>query len=592
MRTESAPPPVDPITAEVLSYRFQSASEEMFSVLVKTAFSPNIKERRDCSTGIFDERGRLLALSAIAPIHLSSMIGMVENLTKRFSLEEIREGDVFLANDPYRGGGSHLPDLTLLTPVFDGGRVAAFVANIAHHSDIGGKVAGSESADCTSIFQEGLRIPLVKIFSEGALQEDIHEIILLNSRTPRERRGDLQAQFAAGKTGLRRMEETFGRFGGATVRAGIEAILDYAERRTRAAIERIPDGEYESEDFLDNDGIEDRLVRLKARIDVKGDRLHIDFTGTAPQIPGSRNMPLTATLSTVYYAVKALVDPELPPNAGYFRAIEVTAPPGTLVNCTDPAAVGDRVSCANILGDVLIGAFARALPDRVSAGSGPLHGLIFSGVNPNRDAYFVDYETYAGASGALAGQDGRDAVRVHVSGASNLPVESVEHEFPLVVERYELMRDTGGAGKFRGGLGTRRDIAIHAREARLAGRGLRQTRGAPGLFGGKSGATGQFSILPPDRGPGTVMPAAFSEYAVERGAAIRVETPAGAGYGDPFEREAWRVLADVVAEKVSPEAARRDYGVVIVDGQVDEEATRALRERPRQTGETGGGDVL
>ncbi len=584
-----APLTIDAITAEVLTYRFQSASEEMFSVLVKTAFSPNIKERRDCSTGIFDERGRLLALTAIAPIHLSSMLGMVENLTKRFPLDAISEGDVFLTNDPYRGGGSHLPDLTLLAPVFDRGKVVAFVANIAHHSDIGGKVAGSESADCTSIFQEGLRIPLVKIFSRGELLEDIHEIVLLNSRTPRERWGDLQAQYAASATGVRRVSETFERFGGPTVAAGVEMILDYAERRTRAAILRIPDGEYEGEDFLDNDGIVDRLIRLKAKVKVEGDRLHIDFTGTAPQISGSRNMPLTATLSTVYYAVKALIDPELPPNAGYFRAIDVTAPPGTVVNCTDPAAVGDRVSCANILGDVLIGAFARAIPERVAAACGPLHGIIFSGVDPQRGEYFVDYETFAGASGALADQDGRDAVRVHVSGAANLPVESVEYEFPLVVKCYELMADTGGAGRFRGGLGTRRDITVYAREARLVGRGLRQMRGAPGLFGGESGSTGRFSLLRRDGNhEGTLLPATFSEFPIEEGASIRVETPAGGGYGDPLERDPRRVLAYVLAEKVSIGAARQDYGVVVLKGRLDEKGTLALRDRLREEGHAPG----
>ncbi len=300
-------------------------------------------------------------------------------------------------------------------------------------------------------------------------------------------------------------------------------------------------------------------------------------------------MPLTATLSTVYYAVKALVDPELPPNAGYFRAIDVTAPPGTVVNCTDPAAVGDRVSSANILGDVLFGAFALAIPERVAAACGPLHGIIFSGFNPGNGEYFVDYETYAGASGAMTDQDGRDAVRVHVSGAANLPVESVEHEFPLVVDRYELMQDTGGAGRHRGGLGTRRDISVYAREARLVGRGLRQMRGAPGLFGGKSGSTGSFFLLHREENKDrTLLPATFSELPVKEGDSIRVETPAGGGYGDPLEREVRLVLADVVAEKVSARSAKEDYGVVVLNGRVDEEATQALRGRLREAGHVSG----
>jgi N-methylhydantoinase B len=231
---------------------------------------------------------------------------------------------------------------------------------------------------------------------------------------------------------------------------------------------------------------------------------------------------------------------------------------------------------------VLIGAFAQAVPDRVTAGCGPLHGVIFSGYSPDNGNYFVDYETYAGAAGALADQDGRDAVRVHVSGAANLPVESVEHEFPLVVERYELIPDTGGAGRFRGGLGTRRDVAVWAKEARLVGRGLRQMRGAPGLFGGKSGSTGRFLLIDPEREREESMPASFSEVPVEQGATVRVETPAGGGYGDPLAREPARVLADVIAGKVTAEGAERDYGVIIRKGEWDEKATLALRERMRK----------
>ncbi len=573
-------PSVDPIIAEVIAHRLRAASEEMMATLVKTAYSPNIKERRDCSTGVFDARGRLLALTAIAPIHLSSLLGMVENLTRRFPLENLKPGDAFLTNDPYSGGGSHLPDLTLTSPAFADGEVAAFVSNIAHHSDVGGRVAGSESADCTSIFQEGLRIPPVRIFQGGVLQRDIRDIVLANSRTPREREGDLNAQFATNATGVRRVEEVFARFGRSTVLAGIEAMLDASEARTRAGIAELPDGTYEHEDFLDNDGIEDRLVRLRVAIRVAGNRLAFDFAGTDPQVPGGRNMPWVATLAAVYYAVKAVVDPDLPPNAGYFRAVEASAPPGSVLNCLPPAAVGDRVTCGNILGDVIMGAFAKAVPDRVMAGCGPHHGLIFSGVDPRRGEFFVDYETYAGATGGFPDQDGKDAVRVHVSGAANLPVEAVEHEFPLTVSRYELIPDSGGAGRFRGGLGTRRDVVVWAEEARVAGRGLRQLRGAPGLFGGRAGATGRF-VLHPGEDEERALPSSFSDLPVEAGSTIRVETPGGAGYGDPLEREPARVAADAAAGKVTPRAAERDYGVVLRGGRLDEEGTRSLRERLR-----------
>ena len=558
------------------------------ATLVKTAYSPNIKERRDCSVALFDVSGNLLALTAIAPLHLSSLLGLVENVTQRHALDTLHPGDGFLTNDPYVGGGSHLPDLTLASPVFADGRVVAFVANIAHHSDIGGKVAGSESADCTSIFQEGLRIPPVKLLNRGALCGDIVEFVLINSRTPREREGDLRAQVATNAIGIRRVEDIFRRFGAEAVATGVAGLLDYSEARTRAEIAKLPDGAYENEDFLDNDGVEDRLVRLRVAITVEGETIHFDFSGSDPQIAGARNMPLSATLSGVYYAVKAITDPSLPPNSGYFRAIEVTAPEGCVFNCRPPAAVGDRGATGNVMGDLLMGALAKAAPDRVMAGCGPLHGLIYSGIDPRRAEYFVDYETYAGAAGAFADLDGKDAVRVHVSGAANLPVESVEQEFALTVGRYQLITDSGGPGRFRGGLSTRRDVTIWADDARLAGRGLRQTQGAPGLFGGAAGKTGRF-VLHADSDGERRLPASFSELAIEPGATVRVETPSGAGYGSPLERDPARVLADVISGKVSADAASPDYGVVLDNGTVDAKKTVRLRRARRMEGSTHGG---
>ena len=571
---------VDRITTEVIGHRFTAAADEMMATLVKTAYSPNIKERRDCSVGIFDSDGNLIALSAIAAIHLSSLLGLVSNIRARYSPERLYPGDVLLTNDPYTGGGSHLPDLTVASPVFIEDKLVAYVANIAHHSDIGGKVAGSESADCTSIFQEGLRVPLVKLVEKGEVSQTVVDFVLLNSRTPREREGDLRAQIAANTTGTRRVEDIYARFGAETVPKALVALLDYAEARTRAEIARLPDGVYEAEDFLDNDGVGDARVRLNAKITIAADRIHFDFGGTAAHARGSRNMPLAATQSTVFYAVKAVTDPALPPNSGYFRAIDLTVPAGCILNCQPPAAVGDRVATANILGDVLLRALSQAAPDRVMAGCGPLHGLIFSGIDSRRNDYFVDYETYGGASGGLADQDGRDAVRVHVSGAANLPIESVEQEFALTVDRYELINDSGGPGEFRGGLGTRRDVTMWGREARLAGRGLRQVEGARSLFGGKDGRTGAF-VLHPDADRPQKLPSSFSELAVEPGTTVRVETPSGAGFGDPFARDPQRVLRDVIEGKVSLGCAQRDYGVVVRDGAVDAGATEQLRAARR-----------
>jgi N-methylhydantoinase B len=571
---------VDAITAEVIAHRLRAASEEMMATLVKTSYSPNIKERRDCSTGIFDAQGRLLALTAIAPLHLSSLIGTIENVIARFPKEELRPGDAFLVNDPYHGGGSHLPDITITGPVYHDGELVAFVANIAHHSDVGGKVPGSESSDCTSIFQEGIRLPPVRILENDKVCQDILNVILLNSRTPREREGDLKAQIATNIVGCRRVQEIFRRFGTDTTLAGIEAWLDYGEARARAGIRALPDGTYENEDFIDHDGIVPRLIRAAVKVTVEGERLIFDFTGSGAQMAGSRNMVWNATLAGVYYAVKALIDPDLPPNAGYFRAITVIAPPGSIFNAQSPAAVGDRGSTGNVLGDVIFGAFAKAIPERVMAGCGPLHGLTFSGIDPRRAEYFVNYETYAGASGAQHDQDGKDAVRVHVSGAANLPVEAAEHEFPLTILRYELIPDSGGPGRFRGGLGTLRDVVSWAENGRLVGRGLRQVVGAPGLDGGGKGRTGRF-LMDAGTAEEQQLGANFSDLPIASSHTIRIETPAGAGFGDPFTRDPARVLADVIAGKVSPAAAREAYGVgvVRVEGSlaIDQAETAALR---------------
>lgn len=553
---------IDAITTEVIGHRFRTATEEMWATLIKTAYSPNIKERKDCSAACFTAAGELISLSAASPLHLSSLMGMVQNLTKRFAPEDMRPGDVFLTNDPYVGGGSHLPDLTVTTPVFVDGHLVAYVANLAHHSDIGGKVAGSESADCTSIFQEGLRLPPVRLMDADGLREDVFNIVLLNSRTPHHREGDLKAQLASNMIGARRVQELFERFGRETTLASIAALFDYAEARTRAEIAKIPDGTYENEDYIDHDGVEPRNVRLRVAVTVAGDTIRFDFSGSDPQVGGARNMVLCATLAGVYHAVKVVCDPSLPPNAGYFRAIDVFAPPGTIANAIPPAACGDRGATINILGDLLLGALTKAAPERGMAGCGARQGMVYSGIDPRSGQYFVDYEVYAGAAGALYDRDGMDAVRVHASVTENAPSEALEQEFPLVIERYELLDDSGGPGRHRGGLGVRLDVRILAEHARLAGRGLRQTLPAPGRMGGRDGITSRF-ILDPGGPKERKLPSVFSDLPVDTGVVVRLETPSGGGFGDPAQRDPALVLADVRSGKVSAEAAQRDYGVIV-----------------------------
>ena len=566
----------DTITVEVIGRRLASAADEMFASLVRAAYSPNIRERRDCSVGVFDADGNLVALSAIGPIHLSSLMGLVSKITAEFPPAQLAPGDCFMTNDPYTGGGSHLPDITLVSPVFHSQTLVAFVANIAHHSDIGGRVPGSESADCTSIFQEGLRIPVVRIAKRGEVVRDVFAFLALNSRTPREREGDIRAQLGANHTGVERVKSVYTAFGADTVRAAIEALLDHAERRVRTAIAALPDGTWCHQEWLDNDGLQAQLTPMQVAITVAGENIRFDFSGTGDQVAGARNMTLLATRSGVYYAIKALLDPDLPVNSGYYRAIEVYAPEGCLLNATSPAAVGDRAATGNILGDLIFGAFAGAVPERVSAACGPYAGVVTAGPDPRCGGYFVDYETFAGASGACVDSDGRDAVRVHVSGSANLPIEALEQDYPIAVCRYELLRDSGGAGSARGGLGTRRDVMVLVDDCRISGRGLRHHDGARGMSGGESGRAGRF-VLTPARGQPQVLGAAFSEVVVNNGDVLRIETPGGGGYGDAIRREPNRVLDDVLDARVSVEAARDVYRVVIDGDVVDEQATARLR---------------
>ncbi|MBI3965140.1 MAG: hydantoinase B/oxoprolinase family protein [Chloroflexi bacterium] len=569
-------PTLDPITTEVIGSLLMSVSEEMGATLIKTAYSPNIKERADCSTCVFDGRGQVIAQAQRIPIHLGSMLGTVEEIIRLHPVETIQPGDMFLANDPYTGGGTHLPDLNLVAPVFDGDEIIAYVANIAHHSDVGGMVAGSEAADCRDIFQEGLRIPPVRIYRAGELVEDILNLILLNTRTPRDRLGDIRAQFASNRVGVRGIADICAKYGRSTLLAHMDALLDYAERRARAGFAKIPDGVYPAEDWLDSDGIGSDPVRVSATVTVGGDRLHLDFTGTGPQLPTGRNVPTKALLATAYCVLKSLIDPGLPSNGGFYRAVELTAPEGSLVNPRPPAAVGVRSLTCAVLGDVIVAALANAMPERALAGSGPHHQILPSGTDPRTGEFFVDYETFAGSYGARPYKDGFDAVRIHASGASNLPVECLEHTFPLRIERYELRPDSGGAGRFRGGLSVRRDYRILANDATVALSAERQRVAARGIQGGQPGIVGRY-VLNPDQPTEQVLSSTVAAFPLANGDVLSIQTPGGGGCGAAFERDPQLVLRDVREERVSPEVATKVYGVAIVGEEVDEYATKRLR---------------
>jgi len=478
---------LDSFTIEVIGNALSSVVDEMGEALVRASYSPNIKERRDCSTALFDAQGRTLAQAEHIPIHLGSLLGIVEAILERYALSEVRPGDMFIGNDPYTGGGTHLPDIVVAAPAFYGDSLMGFVANVAHHADF-------VDRGTTHIFVEGIRIPPVRIFDQGRLQKDVLELILTNLQVPQERLGDFRAQFAANRLGLRRYEELCHKYGPETLQQAGEELLNYAERKTKAGIRQIPTGVYEFTDYFDVTSFPEPLP-LRVKIEVKGDEMHLDFSGNPPQMRNPFNLTWTALLSTVYYAVKSLIDPTILPNAGLYRPIKVTAPKGSILNCQSPAAVRERTETCQRVVDLIYGALAPAIPERVTAAhNGANTGVHFFGLHPHTGQFFTYIETIGGGFGARATKDGLDGVQVHVTNTSNLPVECLESDYPLVVERYELVRDSGGPGKWRGGMAIHRQIKVVDGEIDFSADGTRQAVPPWGLFGGKPGAVGRVIV--------------------------------------------------------------------------------------------------
>lgn len=573
---------IDPITLEIVGNLLLSVAEEMGVTLVKTAYSTNIKERKDCSTALFDAKGRMIAQAEYVPMHLGSMLGVVGEVLKKFPVQSLRPGDMFVTNDPYAGGGTHLPDITMVSPVFLGDRLVAFVANIAHHSDIGGMVPGSVSAHSDNIYQEGLRIPLGRICRAGELVQETYDYIILNTRTPVERSGDLDAQIASNIAGAKRMAEVVRKYGPDYFAECTDALLDYAEQLMRAGIRTLPEGTYTFEDYLDDAGANsDTPIPIQAAITIEDGTAKVDFTGTSPQVPGPLNMTYSGLLTTAFYCFKAVAGQSIFANHGIYRALQVTAPEGTIVNCKLPVPVGQRIDTAQRVVDVILGALAQVAPDRVLAAcNSVVTSAIFSGTNPKTGNYFVYLETIAGGAGAHSRGDGLSGVQVHMTNTSNLPVEALEREYPVLVERYQLRTDSGGAGRFRGGLGIQRDFRILSDGMSYTGLGDRHKFAPWGLEGGKSGSPGSFWVSlnggEPER-----LGSKISGISLNKEDLVRVCSPGSGGYGNPYDRPAESVLKDVREGKVSRQAAEDDYGVVLVSDstglRIDEQATAERR---------------
>lgn len=544
---------------ELIASALEAAAAEMSASLIRSAYSPNVKERGDCSTAICDLEGRTLSLATHAPSHLGSTLRLVPAIVERFPLASLQPGDAFFANDPYIVGVTHLNDCTMASPIFVDGTVVGFATAVAHHSDVGGRVPGSESGDSTSIFQEGIRVPPVKLFSRGEVSQDILGIFLLNSRTPHFNEGDVYAQRAATNVGVKRVQELYARFGGSTAKRAITEMLDATESRFRDLIERdLRDGEYYAEDWLDEDGINDQPVKLAVRALVRGRDLEFDFSACAGQLGTGKNVPYTHTMATVYYCVKAMIDPGLPINQGMYRPIKVLAPEGSIVNPRAPAGVGSRGLTSMILSDVIVDALSQAAPDRAVAPGGPYQGIILSGWDPDRKRFFVDYENFAGGHGASVRGDGMDVAQIHMTNTSNLPIEVMEIEFPVRVERYEIVANSGGAGRFRGGTGVCRELRILT-ETNVALRSARQKFPALGRDGGAAGTTGWFVLERPGEAPRR-LPSTCSEIPLKPGDLLRIVSPGGGGYGDPNARARESVSLDVREGKVTQDIAQSVYG--------------------------------
>lgn len=557
---------LDPIRLEIIANGLRSIADECFVALMRSSYSTNIKERKDHSIAIVDKKGRLVVQAELTlPIHIASMGGLMKCVLEKFG-DDIHEGDIFVANDPHTAGGTHLPDINYAMPIFIDGEIVAFVCNIAHHADIGGMVPGSMAGGMSEIYQEGLRIPVVRLFNKGELQQDIMDIMLLNVRVPEERAGDHNAQIASCRLGERRFKEVVDVQGLPSVLSAFDEIITRTNTRMRDTISQIPDGEYEFNDFMDSDGLDTFDIPICLKLAVKGEKIHLDFAGTSPQVKGNVNTTLNAVQASVNYALIGALDSDMPSNQGALDAVEISCEPGTILNCVFPAPVAARAHACQRVIDIVLGALSKAIPDKViAAANGANTTAVFSGVDPRTNKPYLYFETIGGGMGARATKDGKDGVQVGITNTSNLPVESIEQEYPLRVEEYGFVEDSGGAGQFRGGMGLRRVLTPVDHECVFNGAGERFRYQPWGLFGGEAGGSGRFMLEDAD---GTRRLADKpNEVEVKLGTKITVETPGAGGYGKPSDRAPEAVERDKNSGKFSTDYINKNYSTNGTGGQ-------------------------
>jgi N-methylhydantoinase B len=564
---------VDKTTVEVIRGALVYAAEEMGIALKKSAYSPNIKERMDHSCALFDPIHRLIAQAEHIPVHLGSMAFAVREGLAAYK-GTLEQGDMILLNDPYLSG-THLPDLTLIAPIYNGTRLLGYAANKAHHTDIGGKAPGSIAGDSTELYQEGLIIPPVKLVKAGIIDPELSWLIRSNVRTPDIQMGDLRAQIAANNTGIRRVLELAEKYGIDVLHSAMEEIMYYSERRMREAVSAMPRGVYEASDYMEDvPGV--GLAEIRVRVSIDDNGINFDYTGTCPQVEAPINAPLGVTIAGIYYTLITVTDPTIVVNDGCFRPVTLNIPEGTLMNPRRPAPVaGGNVETSQRNVDVLMKAFTKITPSRVpAAGLGTMNNVSVGGIRPDGTPWTF-YETIGGGSGGRPNGDGIDGIHVNMTNTMNTPIESLEAYLPMRFVTYGLRPDTGGAGEYRGGCGIERSWLLTAQKATLSILAERTKIQPWGLNGGSGGALGEYKIVKKDGG--TLYLPSKCTVQIYEGDTLVVHTPGGGGYGDPRRRTPQSVLKDVLNGLISTESAEKDYAVSIKDSKIDEEGTRLLR---------------
>lgn len=568
-------PNLDPVRFEVIRNALLAMTEEMGATLRRAAYSTNIKTRGDFSCAFFDGRCRAVAQAFAQPAHLGSLAHIVPAAIARYGRDRLEAGDMLLCNDPFTGG-VHLNDITLITPVYHDGELFGFMANIAHHVDVGGSAPGSIGVS-SEIYQEGLVIPPVRFVRDGVIDEGVFEIIRANFRGVHEISGDFRAQTAANRLGVRRLGELVEKYGAGELATYMEGLLDYTERRVRAEFAGFPDGSYSAESWMDGDGVSDEELRFRMTVTVDGEHVAVDLSETEPQRKSPTNATYSQTYSAIVYVLKCLIDPDIPVNDGLYRLVDIRTRPGTIVHARHPAAVAAGWEVAVNLCDLMFKALAPAMPERVAAcGKGIICNLAFGGSRPDDGQYFTYYETIAGGYGATLRTDGMHAVQAHFQNTENAPIEETEYHYPVRILRYELIEDSEGPGEHRGGMGVRRDYTFPGHEPSFSILSDRAKFPPWGLFGGGDARAAKY-ILNPD-GEARELPSKIT-LDIRAGEVISVQTPGGGGCGDPLRRPAALVAEDAAQGRISLTRAREAYGVALDRHSfaVDEAATAALR---------------